>query len=60
MTISRTLEKTTRSIAEIVFKVASWMRKERSRAGDLLFIPLVQFVNTCISTLLKMKQKRQG
>ena len=40
MTISRALEKTTRSIAEIVFKVASWMRKE-SRAGDLLFIPSV-------------------
>lgn len=60
MTISRALEKTTRSKAEIVFKVASCMRKERSRAGDLLFILSVQFVNTCISTLLKMKQKRQG
>ena len=54
------MEKTTRSKAEIVFKVPSWMRKERSRAGDLLFIPSVQLVNMCISTLLKMKQKRLG
>ena len=60
MTIPRAMEKTTRSKAEIVFKVASWMRKERSRAGDLLFIPWVQLVNMCISTLLKMKQKRLG